>query len=176
MRRPHLNTSHFPVKTAGTAHSGIPPTGSQLTMKWQQPPAREIKRKEKESEEKCLCATDRCSSWLASAWLYSASRRCRGRLCTADILRGSHGWSWLECLLHRGGSTTVPENRRRTTWLTSGRESLRPCTQERGGGEQDCQKLLCYQHETDEVLKQRFNRPLSYCINIRSNTTWSAAL
>lgn len=109
----------------------------------QKPPARKIKRKLKESEVKCcLFATDRCSSWLASAWLYNASSRFSGRPCTADILRASYGWSWLECLLHRGGSTTGPENRRRTTWWTTGSESLRPWIPRDGEKERDCQKRI----------------------------------
>lgn len=75
-----------------------------------------------------LCCTDRCSSWLASALLYNTSSRSSGRPCAPDGRRTLSGRSWQECRLHSGGSSSGPENRRRTACWATGMDSRRPCT------------------------------------------------
>lgn len=82
-------------------------------------------RKKDRKKEKLL--TDQCSSRLASACLYSPSSRSRGRACAAGACRLSQWCSWQECLLRRGGSSSVPEKRRRTTKWAAGRDSPWPC-------------------------------------------------
>lgn len=71
--------------------------------------------------------TDRCSSRLASAWLYSSSSRSTGRAWDPDACRLSHWCSWQEFLLRRGGSSSVPEKRRRTTRWAASRDAPRLC-------------------------------------------------
>lgn len=81
----------------------------------------------KKDRRKEKLSTDQCSSRLANACLYSPSSRSRGRACAAGVCRLSHWCSWQECLLRSGGSSSVPEKRRRTTKWAAGRDSPRPC-------------------------------------------------
>lgn len=107
-----------------------------------------------------MCLTDRFSSRLANARLYSASSWPSGKVFAPNPRKVSFGFSWQECLLQIGGSSSGPERRRRTTWWIAGRDSRRRCTPRERNKELELQhcSLQFYQckYDTNSVTHQKY--------------------